>query len=80
MCVLSVRRKEKQRGCYTLITYIVGISFRKKGYDSKNGVVLCIKCHNEFHRKYGFDALDKPKLLLDYLNGNRIIKEYIDKQ
>ena len=54
--------------------------FQKKRYDRSNGVVLCIKCHNEFHRKYGFNALDKPNLLLDYLNGNRIIKEYIDKQ
>ena len=53
--------------------------FQKKRYDRSNGVVLCWKCHNEFHRKYGFDALDKPNLLLDYLNGNRIIKEYIDK-
>jgi hypothetical protein len=42
--------------------------------------VMCIKCHNGFHRKYKFEALDKPNLLLDYLNGNRIIKEYIDKQ
>ena len=53
--------------------------FQKKRYDRSNGVVLCWKCHNEFHRKYGFEALDKPNLLLDYLNGNRIIKEYIDK-
>ena len=41
---------------------------------------MCIKCHNGFHRKYKFEALDKPNLLLDYLKGNRIIKEYIDKQ
>ena len=54
--------------------------FPKKRYDKSNGVVMCIKCHNGFHRKYKFEALDKPNLLLDYLNGNRIIKEYIDKQ
>jgi len=54
--------------------------FQKKRYDRKNGVVLCWKCHNEFHRKYGFDALDKPDLLLKYLKGNKLIKEYIDKQ
>jgi len=53
--------------------------FPKKRYDRYNGVVLCIKCHNEFHRKYSFDALDKPDLLLEYLNGYKVVKEYIHK-
>ena len=51
--------------------------FQEKRYDSKNGVVLCIKCHNRFHRKYRFEALDKPNLLLEYLNGNKAVKDYI---
>ena len=51
--------------------------FEKKRYDKYNGVVLCIKCHNAFHRKYKFEALDKPHLLLEYLKGNKIVKEYI---
>tara|TARA_B100000795_G_scaffold172418_1_gene130034 strand:- start:94 stop:456 length:363 start_codon:yes stop_codon:yes gene_type:complete len=51
--------------------------FEGKRYDSKNGVVLCIKCHNGFHRKYKYEALDKPNLLVEYLNGNEAIKSYI---
>ena len=51
--------------------------FKSKRYDSKNGVVLCIKCHNAFHRKYKFEALDKPDLLLEYLNGDGAVKTYI---
>ena len=42
--------------------------FPKDRYDRNNGVVLCIKCHNAFHRKYKFEALDKPELLEEYLN------------
>ena len=41
--------------------------FPKKRYDRNNGVVMCIKCHNAFHRKYKFEALDKPELLWEYL-------------
>ena len=51
--------------------------FPDKRYTMKNGVVLCIKCHNAFHRKYKFEALDKPNLLLEYLNGNKAVKDYI---
>ena len=54
--------------------------FQKKRYDSKNGVVMCIKCHNGFHRKYKFDALDNPDLLLEYIKDNKQIKEYIYSQ
>ena len=42
--------------------------FPKDRYDRNNGVVLCIRCHNAFHRKYKFEALDKPELLEEYLN------------
>ena len=49
-------------------------------YSMKNGVVLCIKCHNAFHRKYRFEALDNPNLLVEYLGGGceKILK-YIKK-
>ena len=42
--------------------------FPKDRYDRNNGVVLCIKCHNAFHRRYKFEALDKPELLDEYLD------------
>jgi hypothetical protein len=29
--------------------------------------VLCIKCHNAFHKRYKFEALSKPELLDEYL-------------
>ena len=53
--------------------------FPDKRYTIKNGVVLCIKCHNAFHRKYKFEALEKPELLLEYLDDNEIVAEYINK-
>ena len=37
--------------------------FPKDRYDRNNGVVLCWKCHNGFHKKYKFEALTKPELL-----------------
>ena len=43
--------------------------YPKKRYDRNNGVVLCIPCHNRFHRKYKFEALENPKLLWEYLDG-----------
>ena len=51
--------------------------YSKLRYEKKNGVVMCIKCHNGFHRKYKFDALDKPNLLVEYLNGNQLVKKFI---
>ncbi len=41
--------------------------FPDKRYTIKNGVVFCIKCHNAFHRKYKFKALDNPELLYEYI-------------
>ena len=52
--------------------------FPKKRYDRSNGVVLCKWCHDGFHYKYKFEALDNPKLLLEYIKNNKLIKEYID--
>ena len=66
--------------------------FPKKRYDRSNGVVLCIKCHNDFHRTYKFEALDRPELLVEWLGkgkeknkalgarSGRIIKDYIEKK
>ena len=54
--------------------------FPKLRYERKNGIVMCIKCHNGFHRKYKFEALDKPDLLLEYIKDNKQIKEYIYSQ
>ena len=51
--------------------------FPKLRYDRNNGVVLCWKCHNGFHRKYKFEALDNPKLLEEYIKDNSKIKKYI---
>ena len=45
--------------------------YTDKRYDRNNGVVLCIKCHNTFHRKHKFEALNKPELLWEYI-GKRI--------
>ena len=45
--------------------------FPKKRYDRNNGVVLCIKWHNAFHRKYRFEALEKPELLDEYLRKKK---------
>ncbi len=41
--------------------------FPNSRYSRDNGVVLCIKCHNAFHRKYKFEALERPELLDEYL-------------
>ena len=41
--------------------------FPNDRYDRSNGVVLCIKCHDKFHKKYKFEALTKPELLDEYL-------------
>ena len=53
--------------------------FPNKRYTIRNGVVLCKWCHNGFHYKYKFEALDNPNLLLEYLNKDKLVKEYIDK-
>ena len=45
--------------------------FPKDRYDRSNGVVLCIACHNKFHRKYKFEALDKPELLEEFLKNRK---------
>ena len=46
-------------------------NFPKNRYDRSNGVVLCWKCHNTFHRKYKFEALTKPELLWKYIEKKK---------
>ena len=41
--------------------------YTDKRYDRNNGVVLCIRCHNTFHRKHKFEALNKPELLDEWI-------------
>ena len=54
--------------------------FESKRYDMKNGVVLCRPCHSNFHRKYKFEALEKPSLLIEWLGTkNKDIIEYVSK-
>jgi 5-methylcytosine-specific restriction endonuclease McrA len=45
--------------------------FPKDRYDRSNGVVLCIPCHDKFHKKYKFEALTKPELLEEYLKKEK---------
>ena len=54
--------------------------FESKRYDKNNGVVLCWKCHNGFHKKYKFKALDNPILLVEYLGKKKgkLIEGYIN--
>lgn len=53
--------------------------YEDKRYDVDNGVVLCIKCHNKFHKTFGFDSLDKPELIIEYLGKkNKRIKKYVN--
>ncbi len=42
-------------------------NYPDKRYDRTNGVVLCIKCHNSFHKKYKYKALTEPDLLTEWL-------------
>ena len=42
--------------------------FPTERYNRENGCVLCIKCHNTFHKKYKYKALDKPELLKEWLS------------
>lgn len=41
--------------------------YPKKRYDINNGIVLCKYCHDTFHSKYGFKALEDPSLIDEYL-------------
>ena len=48
--------------------------FPKDRYDRSNGVVLCIKCHNSFHRKYKLEIFHifqsfNPLNLLNLVNS-----------
>jgi hypothetical protein len=53
--------------------------FPKQRYDRNNGVVMCKYCHDKFHRKYKFEAIENPNLLLEYIKNNKRIKNYIEE-
>jgi 5-methylcytosine-specific restriction endonuclease McrA len=55
--------------------------YPNKRYTIKNGVVLCKWCHNGFHYKYKFEALEKPELLAEWIgkNKNKNILDYINR-
>ena len=44
--------------------------FEKKRYDRYNGVVLCWKCHNGFHRKYVFCFVKLLVFIGNWTQGN----------
>ena len=52
--------------------------YPNKRYTVKNGIVLCINCHKKFHNTYKYDALDQPKLLIEYIGYNQRVKKYIN--
>ena len=45
--------------------------FPKDRYDRTNGVVLCKYCHDGFHYKYKFEALENPELLWEYIGKKK---------
>ena len=56
--------------------------FPDKRYTIKNGVVLCKYCHNQFHRKYKFEAINDPQLVVEWLGKEKgkYIIEYIKEK
>tara|TARA_Y100000593_G_C4283926_1_gene324324 strand:+ start:55 stop:429 length:375 start_codon:yes stop_codon:yes gene_type:complete len=55
--------------------------YPNKRYTIKNGVVLCKWCHDGFHYKYKFEALEKPELLAEWIgkSKNKNILDYINR-
>ena len=45
--------------------------FPKDRYDRTNGVILCKYCHNGFHYKYKYEALENPELLWEYIGKKK---------
>ena len=55
--------------------------YPKLRYESKNGVVLCKKCHMSFHTKYKYNALSNPILLSEWLgdDNKKDVRSYIEE-
>ena len=45
--------------------------FPNDRYDRTNGVVLCKYCHDGFHHKYKYKALENPELLWEYIGKKK---------
>ena len=45
--------------------------FPNDRYDRNNGVVLCKYCHDGFHYKYKYEALENPELLWEYIGKKK---------
>lgn len=78
VCVKCSKRRKTTRVLHAHHIYSWK-KFPSRRYTIKNGVVLCMKCHNGFHKKYKYEALDKPELLSEWCKDKRI-KEYISKE
>jgi len=42
-------------------------NFPNERYNKYNAVVLCKKCHNKFHKKYGYKAITDYSLINEYI-------------
>ena len=69
VCVKCGKKRKTTRALHAHHEYSWHV-YPDKRYDRTNGVVMCIKCHNRFHRKYGYKAVKDPKYLAEYI-GNK---------
>ena len=76
---VCIKCKKKRKTTRTLHAHHI-FSWKKfpnKRYTIKNGVVLCKYCHNGFHHKYKYEALDNPSLLSEWVGKDKRVMEYI---
>jgi 5-methylcytosine-specific restriction endonuclease McrA len=78
VCVKCNKKRKTTRTLHAHHIYSWN-KYPNKRYTIKNGVVLCKYCHNKFHRKYKYDALENPSLLSEWCKDKRI-NEYINKE
>lgn len=58
-------QKCRVKGVYLHAHHIVAFfKNKKKRYDIKNGITLCKKCHDEFHKQHGYKEFGKDNLTL----------------
>jgi len=78
VCVKCSKKRKTTRVLHAHHIYSWN-NYPNRRYSIQNGVVMCKYCHNKFHNKYKFEALDKPELLLEYLSNDKNVKKYIKK-